>query len=283
MKQELHYINTSDKIKIALWKLLPSQSNNQNIFLTHGTFSNRKICDGIANYFVELGYTCWIMEWRNHGKSSKSERNFNFETIAKYDIKSTFNFLFVDQKIKNIHCITHSGGGIILTMALINNPEFCSTIKSITFFGVQAFSAGNTTGNRLKIVIGKYISKLLGKIPAKFVGSTEHDEKYYLMKQWFNWNLSGNFKGENKFDYKLRISKIKTPILSICAKGDNFIAPDYACKLFLSEFKNPENKLVYLSKQTGNLEDYNHSRILKSKHAQKEVWPLVVNWIKNHN
>ena len=82
------------------------------------------------------------MEWRNHGKSSKTNRKFNFETIAKYDIKSTFEFLFNNLNLKNIDCLTHSGGGIILTMFLINNPKYNLRINSITLFGVQAFGAG---------------------------------------------------------------------------------------------------------------------------------------------
>jgi len=188
MKEQLYNINTQDNLSIALWKLNSEKVSNKHIFMTHGTFSNKKICDGIADYLTTKGFTCWIMEWRNHGKSSKSEHKFNFETIAKYDLKSTFDFLFNIQNIKNISCLAHSGGGIILTMFLINNPSYNSKITSITLFGVQAFGAGNKLLNRIKIVSSKYLTALLGKVPAKTVGSTEHSESYYTMKQWFDWN-----------------------------------------------------------------------------------------------
>ena len=254
---------------------------NKHIFLTHGTFSNRKICDGIASYLTEKGFTCWIMEWRNHGKSSKSKRKFNFETIAKYDLKSTFNFLFDNQNLKSIDCLTHSGGGIVLTMFLINNPSYIPKINSITLFGVQVFGAGMELSNRIKIISSKYLSALLGKIPSKTVGSTEHSESYYTMKQWFDWNLNKNFIGENGFDYLKRMNRINIPILSICAKGDNFIAPIEGCKKFIKAFENEKNKLLFYSKENGNLENYNHSRILKSQSSKKEIWPIVENWIVN--
>ena len=256
---------------------------DKHVFLTHGTFSNRKVCDGIAVYLTEKGFTCWIMEWRNHGKSSRSEQKFNFETIAKYDIKSIFSFLFNNQNLKNIDCITHSGGGIILTMFLINNPNYNLKINSITLFGVQAFGAGEKLSSRIKILLSKYLTALIGKVPSKTAGSTEHSESYDTMKQWFNWNLNKNFLGENGFDYLKKMNEISVPILSICGKGDNFIAPKEGCEKFLKAFENEENKLLFYSKENGNLENYNHSRILKSQSSKKEIWPIVENWITSKN
>nr|WP_298781408.1 alpha/beta fold hydrolase [uncultured Polaribacter sp.] len=249
------------------------------MFFTHGTFSNRKVCDGIALFLTEKGFTCWIMEWRNHGKSSKAKQKFNFETIAKYDISSTFNFLFNTIKLKSLDCITHSAGGIVLTMFLINNPNYNSKINSITLFGVQAFGASKNLRNKIKILISKYLTATLGKVPSKSAGSTEHGESYYTMKQWFDWNLKKNFIGENGFDYLKMMNTIKTPILSICAKGDNFIAPKEGCQKFIDAFENEQNKLIFFSKENGNLEDYNHSRIIKSKNSKKEIWPIVEKWI----
>jgi predicted alpha/beta hydrolase len=252
---------------------------DKHIFLTHGTFSNRKICNGIASYLTEKGFTCWIMEWRNHGKSSKSKKKFNFETIAKYDIKSTFEFLFNNLNLKNIDCLTHSGGGIILTMFLINNPKYNLRINSITLFGVQAFGAGEKLSSKIKILSSKFLTALVGKVPSKTAGSTEHSESYYTMKQWFDWNLNKNFIGENGFDYLSKMNKIKVPILSVCAKGDNFIAPKIGCEKFLNAFENNANKLLFVSKENGNLENYNHSRILKSQNSKKELYPKVEQWI----
>ena len=99
------------------------------------------------------------------------------------------------------------------------------------------------------------------------------------MKQWFNWNLNKNFIGENGFNYLDKMNEIKVPILSICAKGDHFIAPKVGCEKFLNAFEHNTNKLLYISIENGNLEDYNHSRILKSKNSKKELYPKVEQWI----
>lgn len=278
--EELIKLNIDPKEHIALWKISNETSDtNRNIFLTHGTFSNRKVCMGIADFLIEEGYTCWIMEWRNHGDSSKINTKFNFETIAKKDIKIAFDYLFDIQKIQKIDCITHSGGGISLTIALIEYPEYHSKITRIIFFASQAYGAVNSFSNQLKAQLGKWAASILGFLPARLVGSPE-DEPYHLMKQWFNWNLSKNFLGDDGFDYQEKMKEIDIPILSICGLGDTFIAPKSGCEEFLNAFENPHNQLLVCGKETGYKEDYNHGRILHSRSAREEIYPTVLDWLR---
>ena len=284
MKLQLYHIKTKDDELIALWKWMPYKPLDKHVFLTHGTFSNKKICEGIAQFLVEKGFTCWIMEWRSHGESSKAVKDFNFETIAHYDMKSTFDFLLEIEGLETIDCVVHSGGGIILTMFLIHNERYRSKINSITLLGVQAFGAAKDLKSTLKVKTGKYIAALMGKVPSKAAGSTETHESYHTMKPWFDWNLNKDFIGANGFNYLDKMKEIRVPILSICAKGDRFIAPTTGCEKFLKAFKNKANQLLVFSKENGNLEDYNHSRILKSQHAKQEIFPRIMQWIlQNEN
>jgi len=280
IQEELHLIETADTETIALWKVTNNPSNkNQSIFLTHGTFSDKRICLGIAKHFAELGYTCWIMEWRNHGASHKTNKAFNFETIGLFDIKAALHHLRNNLGIEKVSCITHSGGGICLTMFLIKNPSFLSMIHRISFFGCQAYGAATSRRNYWQIVGIKYMTRLLGVSPATKNGRP-HDETYYTMKQWYDWNLDKHFKGADDFDYLPKMKSVTIPILSICAKGDPFVAPKEGCAAFLAGFKNPINKLVYCAKDAGFLEDYDHSRIMLSRNAAKELWPVVREWIE---
>lgn len=281
MIKELLHITTSDNVKVALWKIKPKTGvTSKHVFLTHGTFSNKKVLLGIASYLVEKGHTCWLMEWRNHGNSSKTKQKFNFETIAKLDVPAVFNYLFEKEKIKKLDCITHSGGGIVLSMFLIKNPSYISKIDTITLFGCQVCGAATSFKNRFIIKLGKSASKIIDFFPAKTIGSSEHNESYYTMKQWFDWNLDRNFYGENQFNYGNKLAKITIPILSVCAKGDVFIAPKKGCESFLDSFQNSENKLLYCAKEKGFLEDYTHGRMILSKNAKKEIYPIVLDWIK---
>lgn len=281
--EEVTLLDTHDNQKIALWKVFNKQKDNQkHIFLTHGTFSNRKICLGISRYLAKDGFTCWIMEWRNHGHSQDCHKPFNFETVALYDIDAAFRYLFQTVKISEMDCITHSGGGISLTMFLLRNQKYISYLKSITMFSCQSFSACHTLTNRFRVWVGKKLSKLLGFTPGKRFRFGPHDEPYYTMKQWFDWNLNKNFIGKDGYDYKKYMEQITTPILSICAKGDVMISPVQACKEYLAEFNNDNNRLIICSKENGFETEYSHHSVMHSKTAAKEIWPTVLDWIQTH-
>jgi len=128
-------------------------------------------------------------------------------------------------------------------------------------------------------LLGKIGTALIGHIPAKRLKLGEHNENYETMKQWFNWNLSQQFLGAKGSNYLTEMPNLTIPILSVCAKGDTFIAPIEGCRMFLAGFQNPKNKLLICSKENGQLEDYNHSRILHSRNAKKELWPVVLAWM----
>lgn len=283
MKEELIQLDRKDGGSLALWRYRSeSGAKKGDVLLTHGTFSNRKVLKVLTGYLVEHQYNCWLFEWRNHGSSTASVEKFDFETIGQEDFKLVMDFLFEERRLEQIDCITHSGGGICLTIALIAHPHFRERIKSISMFACQAFGAADSGRNLAQIFLGKHLSKMKGKVPASKTGS-EEDEPYSLMKQWFDWNLTGTFKGKSGIDYKKRMKEIKTPVLSVFGGGDTFIAPPSGCRKFLSAFENPANEALLCSKKRGFAENYSHSRVLHSRNAKKEIYPIVLNWMDKHS
>lgn len=312
LTENLKFVTTKDDVQIAIWHIFDHKKQQhlskntplkaQNIFLTHGTFSDKKTCIRIAEYLAEFGHHCYIMEWRGHGASSAPKDKFNFETVATYDYKATFRYLFEKLKLDNLHCVTHSGGGIGLTMFLIQNPDYIDKINSASMFACQAYSAALHLMNRLKIFIAKYLNRLSGYIPAQRLKLGPVNESYHTMKQWYDWNLQKNFHSsflkqhmfdtasmdtcatdDAPLDYRQHMPKITIPIYAISAKGDMFISPTLGCRALFNDFKNPVNVFREYSLSHGDLDDYTHSRILNSRHAAEEIWPTVAAWIDKHS
>lgn len=282
MQEELIKLPIDDKDFIALWKNSPEKDNqSKHILLTHGTFSSKNVMQRIVKYLVSNGFTCWTFEWRNHGTSSKSKKKFDFETIGQEDFRLVFKYLFGKCQIQSLNCITHSGGGICLTIALAEYPHLQDKISSISLFACQAFGAGHNRKNYIKIWLGKNISKLLGYTPAKKLGG-EQSEPYSFMKQWFHWNLTRTFIGKSGVNYMHQMKNIKTPVLSVCGGGDTYIAPFEGCKMYFSQFQNAENKIIHCSKAQGFTEDFNHTRVIYSSNAVREIYPKVLSWIKQN-
>ena len=265
---------------LALWNVSEEYSKkDKHVFLTHGTFSSKKVCLLLATYLAENDYNCWILEWRNHGESFSTQADYNFETIANEDIKAALDYLIQDKKIKKLEVVTHSGGGLCFTIALLTYPAYQQYIHSLTLMACQATQAAFTWRKRLRLQISKTMCKMLGYIPAKIIGG-EYDEPYAFMKQWFDWNLTQQFNGSEQQNFQKAMASIHIPVLAIFGKGDTFIAPAQGCKEFLGFFQNPENVLLYAAKETGFLEDYTHGRIMHSRSAYQDIYPKVLKWME---
>ncbi|WP_336166535.1 alpha/beta fold hydrolase [Acinetobacter sp. 161(2023)] len=285
--KEIHILDTGDGSEFALWEISKIKNptiKKEAIFLSHGAFSDKTVCMGIADYLASHGYICFILEWRGHGNSPPTDIPFNFETVALYEYKAAFNYIHHHLSISSLHCVTHSGGGLCLTMFLVNHSEYLNFIQSITFVACQAFGAVNSRFDFLKLLSAKLIVKSLGQIPASKFKLGRVNETYYTMKPWFNWNLKKNFISEFKnIDYKKTMSSIRVPIYSICGAGDKFIAPVKGCYDYLKTFENENNIFCEFGVSNNNLEDYSHSRIALSQNAAKEVWPTILQWIGKHS
>ncbi|MCG3857534.1 alpha/beta fold hydrolase [Psychrobacter sp. Ps2] len=326
MTRTLHLVTTKDDEKIAVWKVVDNSEEDtiantsenslpditpQNIFLTHGTFSDKQTCLKIAEYFAGLGHHCYIMEWRGHGDSSLPKEKFNFETVATYDYEATFRYFFEELTLNNLHCVTHSGGGVGLTMFLVQNPSYIDKVNSISMFACQAFGAAQDSTSYTKIFIAKVLTRLVGFVPAKQFKVGPFNESYYTMTQWYDWNLRKNFRssflkkahfdkgrtntdevnesihqqkntGDDFVDYRHHMAQITIPVYSISAKGDTFISPTRGCRLFFDGFNNSTNIFREYSLSNGDLDDYTHSRIMISRNAATEIWPTVTAWIEKY-
>ena len=290
--ESLTLLTTKDHEQVAIWQVVEKgqehQTNQQNVLLTHGTFSDKRIVLGIARYLAVQGYHCYILEWRGHGTSPAAKHKFDMETVALYDVAATFDYLLHELTLPSLHCITHSGGATCLTMFLIKNQTYINKVNSLTIFAAQAFAAALTPTSYAKVLMTKTMTRALGYIPAKIFNLGAVNESYVMMKPWFDWNLGqhlrSNQKAANKvpFDYRQHMPKITVPVYAIAAKGDDFIAPTIGCRLFLEAFENPDNQFREFAVSHGDLEDYTHSRILMSKHAAKEIWPTVLAWLEQH-
>ncbi|MES1963769.1 alpha/beta hydrolase [Psychrobacter sp. AH5] len=296
--ETLKLVTTRDNEQVAVWKVTAAGEKStthrahkaQNIFLTHGTFSDKKVCLGIASYLCQLGHTCYVMEWRGHGHSSSPTEEFNFETVATYDYEATFCYLFDELKLDNLHCVTHSGGGVGLAMFLVQYPDYIDKINSISTFACQAYGAVTTPIRYTQILALKLVTKLLGYIPAKKLGLGPFNESYYTMSQWYDWNLQKNFKSSflkdkdknQYFDYRAAMVDITPPVYAISGKGDRFVSPTRGCKLFFDNFGNADNVFIEYSLANSHLEDYDHTRVLMSRHSSNEIWPTVAAWIDNY-
>ncbi|WP_296403875.1 alpha/beta fold hydrolase [Psychrobacter sp.] len=277
INQTLNIIGTQDNQQIAVWHITDDefkrtccdvQTNNQNnsnkkqnLLFIHGAFSDKSVCLGIASYFASLGHQCFIMEWRGHGASAQPKMPYHLEDVAFFDVKATFHYLLDELNLDNLHCITHSGGGICLTMFLTRHPEFVDKISSMTMFACQAFAAANTPSSYTKLLLSKAVTRQIGIIKGKSLNLGTMNESYYLLSQWMDWNLNRNFS-----------SYVSTPISQQLAASAQVIAKPLV-KPVLNSFVKPLVKSM--AKPVPKQARLNVTKLARSNSRPKDTSPPI--------
>jgi pimeloyl-ACP methyl ester carboxylesterase len=277
------HLLTEDGVRLSLWRLRDEAKHppagTRDIFLTHGTFSDRRICLGIAKHFANLGYTCWTLEWRGHGGSAAGPVAYDFETVALHDVTAALEHLVREEGIQRLHCVTHSGGGIVLTMCLSRNPQLVPIVDRVALFACQALHAASSRPRQWLLRSMRLASRLWGSVPGRRLGLGAQDESFFMMKPWYDWNISQRFSGRDGFDYRAAMGRLTLPVLSLAGAADRLIAPPASCEQYLEGFGGSRKLAVVCGRSTGFSTDYAHASVILSRSAMNEVWPIAAKWL----
>jgi oxygen-independent coproporphyrinogen-3 oxidase len=69
------------------------------------------------------------------------------------------------------------------------------------------------------------------------------------------------------------------PVLALSGAADTFIAPAEGCRKLAFGFKGPDITFHQCGVATGFSENYTHGRLILSKPASLEIWPMLAQWM----
>ncbi|MBX2838912.1 MAG: alpha/beta hydrolase [Gammaproteobacteria bacterium] len=283
----VHFIKNGSETQLAL-SYFPSQTpspatgtkgHRGPIILSHGTFSNHRSMRGLSQHLSDIGYECWVLDFQGHGYSDKPTIAPNFEQMCIEDAAASINFLKKRYPLEKLIWIGHSGGGLAALMLLARKPEYAATLKAIVTVASQTTKAATSSRNRLIIRLSRLVTRMLGLAPGKFFKLGPENEFGPVMAQWYEWSLTGNWLAEDEFDYLNALPANTTPTLMLSGSGDMFIAPPEGCRALFDKIGSANKKYTECGLSTGFLENYSHSRIISSRNAAKEIWPLISAWL----
>ncbi|SQF97924.1 esterase/lipase/thioesterase family protein [Paucimonas lemoignei] len=254
------------------------------VILLHGSFSNRRFWYspkgvGLGAYLARAGFDVWIPEMRGHGLSARNQayRQNRVADYARYDLPAIAAFVH-EQSGQIPHWIGHSLGGTTLAAALGGQHLGPESAASVALFGSQV----SRDYWPLKIPPVQWAGRMLLKpfdhiSGARFKRGPE-DEPIGLVLESLRWHgLFGRF-GDRETDWWAGLSRVEVPVLAVAAMGD-FQDPVWACRKLFDQIGSPRRQFLCLGRKQGFSEDFNHVQMLVSKSAQREVWPLVKDWL----
>jgi len=163
MPDELHFVETRDKVRIILHRYLPkgNEPHGEPVFFCHGLGANKYNLDfdsrySLARFFSERGYDSWIISlrgaesWSTKGLTGKVSWDFDFDTFVEQDIPCSIEYILSKTGKKKIHWIGHSMGGMLLYAFVIRwgNERIAS---GITLGSPVRFSSAD---RHIKIIAG---------------------------------------------------------------------------------------------------------------------------------
>lgn len=275
-------ITTSDGTRLALMRV--GHGNGAPVILTHGAFSNHRSCLALAEYLADRGFSCWIFDWRGHGGSAKASSRYTLDTIAREDVEAVIAAVRECSVGQRIQWIGHSGGGLIAAMWMARNPlRARREFGGLVLLASQATNAASGWRNRIAVQTMSSWIACTGKLPSWLRRVGPESEEPHLMLQWSRWNLARKFSGRDGFDYMQALGAVDVPVLALSGSGDTMIAPASGCERLVDAFGGTDRTYQLCGREQGFYEDYTHERLILSRNASDEIWPLIERWLIERN
>lgn len=280
-REPTHYrATTGDGVELSLLRFSGDVRCDAPVLLTHGTLSNAQVFVRLASFLAEQGFDCWILEWRGHGQSAAGNASPDFQYLAEFDVPAGLEAVRRMTGKPQVFLVGHSGGGLVFLMHLARQPESRRHVRGVVTVASQATEAGTTWRDKAKIAGFAVVNNVLGHLPGPMLGLGPENEWRRVMNQWFRWNLSHRWLGRDGFDYAKALGEVELPILCLAGAGDRFIAPVRGCKRLYDVVGGRDKQFVVCGKSAGFVEEYDHTRIIASRGAGQEIWPVILTWMR---
>lgn len=272
-------VTTADGVELALTRFAGETTRPVSVVLTHGTFSNARICGRLAAYLAGHGFDCWVLELRGRGESQRKISNPTFEDFGLFDVPAALEAVRAHTGRQRLFLVGHSGGGLAFLMHLARVPAARANVVGLVTLASQATDACTTPGGCLMVGFGWVAEAVLGYAPGRACRVGPENEPKGILRQWFRWNLARRWIGSDDFDYLGALSELAMPILCLAGTGDRYIAPVRGCRRLFDALGATDRQWVLCGKSGGFSEDYGHARIVASRAAEREIWPRIREWL----
>jgi predicted alpha/beta hydrolase len=278
-----HRATTRDGVELSLLRFSGDVRSNVPVLLTHGTLSNAQVCVRLASFLAEQGFDAWILEWRGHGESAAGDASPDFQYLAEFDVPAGLEAVRKLTGKPDVFLVGHSGGGLVFLMHLARQLESRTHIRGLVTLASQATEAGATWRDKARIAGFAVVNNVRGHLPGPALGLGPENEWRKVMNQWFRWNLSGRWLARDGFDYAKALRDVDIPMLCLAGAGDRFIAPVRGCRRLFDVVGSRDKEFVVCGKTAGFTEEYDHTRIIASRPAGQEVWPVILTWMRKRD
>jgi len=278
---KIYWLSTEKNGLIAVTRTVQPTAIKANIVFLPGMFSNRRfwLSDkgiGLASYLHKQGYECWMIDRRGLGESSKNDyKTANLHHCMEYDLPAVQRLIENETQLAAFW-FGHSFGGVVIAKSIALGKLDTDKIAGLVNFSSQLTVDKPFLNPPLSILITVF-TRTLGYFPSKKFKMGPENEAPDTMRDCVR--LVSSAKTKKKPNFWSGFENVTAPVLSICSEGDS-VDPHPGCKELMDNMGSNDKTFALHGKKHGHLQDYNHVSLVISKDAQKEIWPMISNWLE---
>lgn len=295
MYQESYFIPIGDNAKLHLQRFY-LHPHGTPVFLLHGAIENGHIfysknLKGLAPYLAKHGFDVYVGDLRGRGKSIpliNSHASYGQTEAITEDIPAFINKIIELRGPCKQHWLAHSWGGVLLSSYFARFAEHRHLVNSMIYFATKR-RVNILSWLRLFYVdlMWQFACPILagffGFLPAKQFHIGADNETKKSLADSITWVNTKEWVDQDGFDYGKAIKQTDLPpIWYLAGINDKALGHPYDVFTFMLESGSNRGKFSLLAKQYGNLHDYGHIDIVTSRDGENDHFPLVLQWLKEH-
>lgn len=294
------------------------------VLLLHGISSNHRFWDvsddrSLAVWLHEAGYDVWNLDLRGHGSAMRDANGrrqrptWTVDTYGVHDLPESLSHIQAETGFDRVHFVGHSMGGMVLAIALANEPELplasAVVVASPLEFRdpdpmTRLLLNGSVVVRPLPFLptpLGAKGMALMGRDMPLQTDAVLHNPENYSrdaearmfrtvvsplsrgeVRQFSLARKDGEFRSaDGQVAYRHALGSVTVPMLFLAGRADRVVSPDRVWTYYDS-VGSSDKAFVVISKANGYSGDYGHLDFGCADRAVEDVYGWIGYWLDAH-
>jgi pimeloyl-ACP methyl ester carboxylesterase len=244
----------------------------------------------------------------------RGERSWNVDDLMHCDVPAILDYVRRETGRDRVNWVGHSMGGMLMFPYLELEPAASAQIANFVAMGstiilAEAPQRDMLWANRAIRTLNRFASPgRLGRpltyfrMPgmsmidsfyysednvdrrtvSRFYGYTLEDPGPGAFRQLDRYLKDGHmYSADGRVDYSTLLGRVRTPILMVAGEAD-IISDVPSTEMTYQAIGSPDKVLMTFGTRHGQVADYGHCDLVWSRHAPREIFPIVIDWLDQH-
>lgn len=244
----------------------------------------------------------------------RGERYWNVDDLMRYDVPAILDYVRRETGHDRVNWVGHSMGGMLMfpyfeldpsahqrianfvamgsTITLTDAPKSDMLMANRAIRTLNLFASPGRLGRPLtyfhmpgmNMIDSFYYSEdnVDRQTVSRFYGYTLEDPGPGAFRQLDRYLQQGHMhSADGRIDYSAMLDRVKVPILMIAGEAD-IISDVPSSELTYQSLGSADKTLMTFGTRHGQVADYGHCDLVWSRHAPREIFPPLIDWLDQH-